>query len=252
MLVVSSGSTGSAFLNNHTVTGGAILHYASVLPASLSGEMGALGPPPTANSTPFERDQYAVDAFLKIGVPRLDPSVTVMWLSGLDDTAHAEGVGAPKTMTILRQVDGEIARIQNSLRALGLLDTYDIWVTSDHGFSTHTGASDIGGILRPLTHQLPDDTPSIVTDGGAIYVRDGDERAISSIVANCRRRSVSARSLRRPRGPIRSTVACREPCPSMRSAGTIHARRRFCSRRTGPTDRTRMACEAPSSRQVRT
>jgi predicted AlkP superfamily pyrophosphatase or phosphodiesterase len=183
MLVVSSGSTGSAFLNNHTVSGGAILHYAYVLPASLSGEMGALGPPPTAQSTPFERDQYAVDAFLKIGVPRLDPSVTVMWLSGLDDTAHAEGVGAPKTVTILRQVDGEIARVQNSLRALGLLDSYDIWVTSDHGFSTHTGASDIGGILRPLIHQLPDDTPSIVSDGGAIYVRDGDERAISSIVA---------------------------------------------------------------------
>jgi hypothetical protein len=33
MLVVSSGSTGSAFLNNHTVSGGAILHYAYALPA---------------------------------------------------------------------------------------------------------------------------------------------------------------------------------------------------------------------------
>jgi arylsulfatase A-like enzyme len=183
MLVVSSGSTGSAFLNNHTVSGGAILHYSYVLPESLSGAMRALGPPPTETSTPFERDTYAVDAFLKIGVPRIDPSVTVMWLSGLDDTAHAEGVGAPKTVAILRRVDGEIARIQDSLRTLGLLDTYDIWVTSDHGFSTHTGASDISGILRPLTHQLPDDTPSIVTGGGAIYVRDGDERAISSIVA---------------------------------------------------------------------
>src|SRR5262249_47908147 len=122
MLVVSSGSTGSAFLNNHTVSGGAILHYSYVLPESLSGEMGGLGPPPTEKSTPFERDKYAVDAFLKLGVPRIDPSVTVMWLSGLDDTAHVEGVGAPKTVAILRQVDGEIARIQDSLRALGLLD----------------------------------------------------------------------------------------------------------------------------------
>jgi len=73
--------------------------------------------------------------------------------------------------------------VQDSLRALGLLDTSDIWVTSDHGFSTHTGSSDLGGILRPLTHQLPDGTPSIVADGGAIYVRDGDERTIWSIVA---------------------------------------------------------------------
>jgi predicted AlkP superfamily pyrophosphatase or phosphodiesterase len=183
MLVVSSGSTGSAFLNNPTISGGAILHYSYVLPESLSDAMGALGPPPTQKSAPSDRDRYAVDAFLKIGVPRLDPSVTVMWLSGLDDTAHAEGVGAPKTVAILRQVDGEIARIQDGLRALALIDSYDIWVTSDHGFSTHTGAVDIGGILRPLTHQMPDHMPSIVTSEGAIYVRDGDERAISSIVA---------------------------------------------------------------------
>jgi predicted AlkP superfamily pyrophosphatase or phosphodiesterase len=183
MLVVSSGSTGSAFLNNHKVSGGAILHFSYVLPESLSGDMKVLGPPPTDKSTPSERDRYAVDAFLKVGVPRIDPSVTVMWLSGLDDTAHAEGVGAPKTVALLRQVDGEITRIQEGLRAAGLLDSYDIWVTSDHGFSTHTGASDIAAILRPLTRRMPDGTPSIVSGGGAIYVRDGDQQAVSSIVA---------------------------------------------------------------------
>ena len=35
MLVVSSGSSGSSFLNNHTLSGGAILHYQYVLPEQL-------------------------------------------------------------------------------------------------------------------------------------------------------------------------------------------------------------------------
>jgi arylsulfatase A-like enzyme len=183
MLVVSSGSTGSAFLNNHTVAGGAILHYEYVLPESLSSAMDVLGPRPGPSATPFELDKYAVDAFLKVGVPRVDPSVTVMWLSGLDTTAHDEGVGAAKTVEILRQVDAEIQRLQDGLAGLGLLDSYDIWVTSDHGFSTHTGAPDLGAILRPLTRAMPDGLSNIVAGGGAIYVRDGDRGTVSSIAA---------------------------------------------------------------------
>ena len=178
MLVVSSGTGGSAFLNNHTVAGGAILHYQFALPERLAEDMKALGPPPAAGA----RDRYAVDAFLKIGVPRVDPSVTVMWLGDLDSTAHANGVGAPATVEVLKRVDGEIQRIQDGLKAAGLFDSYDIWVTSDHGFSTHTGAVDPGAALKPFAGTLPDGSPRIVMSGGAIYVRDGDRAAVSAIV----------------------------------------------------------------------
>ena len=98
MLVVSSGSTGSAFLNNHTVSGGAILHYRYTLPESLAEDMKALGPPPEDDAPAGSLDRFAVDAFLKVGLPRVDPSVTVMWLSDLDSTAHAKGVGDPATV----------------------------------------------------------------------------------------------------------------------------------------------------------
>ncbi len=50
MLVVSSGSTGSAFLNNHTVSGGAILHPDFTLPESLGADMKALGPRPAGSA----------------------------------------------------------------------------------------------------------------------------------------------------------------------------------------------------------
>ncbi len=182
MLVVSSGSTGSAFLNNHTVSGGAILHHQYTLPAALGEDMKAIGPPPGQGAPFGALDRYAVDAFLKVGLPRVDPSVTVMWLSDLDSTAHEEGIGAPATVAILRQVDGEIKRIEDGLKAAGLFDSYDIWVTSDHGFSTHTGPSDLNAALKPFARSLPDGSPRVVTGGGAIYVRDGDRAAVSAIV----------------------------------------------------------------------
>jgi len=182
MLVVSSGSTGSAFLNNHTVAGGAILHYEYALPDELRAAMNsAIGPPPDGNAY-AALDHYAVDAFLKVGIPRVDPSVTVMWLSGLDSTAHSKGIGDPATVDILRHVDAEIGRTEDGLRDAGLLDSYDIWVTSDHGFSTHTGAADLGAILNPFAAALPDGSPRIVSSEGAVYVRDGDEAAVLAIV----------------------------------------------------------------------
>jgi hypothetical protein len=187
MLVVSSGSSGSAYLNNHTVAGGAILHYEFVLPESLKSEMSPLGPPPSESSLPSDRDRYAVDAFLKVGIPRVNPSVTVMWLGSLDDTAHANGVGAPQTVQALRLLDSQLQRVEDGLKAAGLFDSYNIWVTSDHGFSTHTGGIDLNALLKPFDSTLTDGSPRIVTSGGAIYVRDNDAKAIAGIVSALQR-----------------------------------------------------------------
>ncbi len=182
MLVVSSGSSGSAFLNNHTVAGGAILHYGYTLPEDLAGEMQRIGPAPADDAPRPAFDRYAVDAFLQVGLPRVEPSVTVLWLGALDATAHARGVGAAETVDVLRSVDQEIGRIQQALDEMGLLDRYNIWVTSDHGFSTHTGAVDVRAVLAPFSGTLPDGSPAVVASGGAIYLRDGGDAAVSKVV----------------------------------------------------------------------
>ena len=182
LLVVSSGSSGSAFLNNPTVAGGAILHPQFTLPASLSDAMKALGPAPTEKSAPSGIDHYAVDALLKVGLPQVQPTVTVLWLSDLDTAAHDNGVGAPATVAVLRRVDGEIKRIEDGLRAANLFDSYDIWVTSDHGFSTYTGAPDLAAVLKPFARAMPDGSPRIISGSGAIYVRDGDQATVTAIV----------------------------------------------------------------------
>ena len=179
LLVVSSGSGGSAFLNNHTVAGGAILHPQFTLPESLGEDKKALGPVPADAAA---LDRYAVDAFLKVGLKQ-DPTVTVLWLGALDDTAHEKGIGAAETVAILRHVDGEIKRLEDGLRAAGLFATYNIWLTSDHGFTTYTGGIDLAAVLKPHARTLADGSPRIVAGGGAIYVRDGDPGTVSAIVS---------------------------------------------------------------------
>ncbi len=183
LLVVSAGSTGSSYLLNHHVAGGGIIHYDYALPAPLEAEVRErLGAVPPADMPNDARNRYVVDAFLKVGLPRVDPAVTLMWLSEPDTSAHAHGIGHPTSIAALRGVDDEIGRIQDELRTAGLFDDVNIWVTSDHGFSTHMGGVDLESVLGPFSGTLADGTPRIVAGGGAIYVRDGDRDTVVAIV----------------------------------------------------------------------
>lgn len=183
MLAVGAGTSGAVFLLNHTVSGGAVLHTDYALPALLHQRtLAELGPPPAAGQPNDARNRRAVNAFLRIGLPSVDPAVTVMWLSDPDTTAHALGMGHPTTIEALRRLDREVLNIQEGLRAAGLFDVYNIWVTSDHGFATHTGAPAVRALLEPFAGSLPDGSPRIVHGETAIYVRDGDRRTVSQIV----------------------------------------------------------------------
>ena len=184
MLVASAGSSGSSYLLNHRVAGGGIIHYEYALPEALGEAVQErLGPPPPAAMPNRDRNRYIVDAFLEVGLEQVDPAVTVLWLSDPDTTAHANGIGHPTSVAALRAVDEEIARIQDGLRAAGRLHEFNIWVTSDHGFSTYTGAVDLETLLAPFAGELPDGSPRVVAGAGAIYVRDGDADAVDGIVA---------------------------------------------------------------------
>lgn len=184
LLVASAGSSGSAYLLNHRVAGGGIIHLEYALPEALGRIVQERqGPPPPVATPNGDRNRYIVDAFFGVGLERVDPAVAIVWLSDPDTTAHAHGVGHPTSRAALRAVDEEIGRIEAGLRAAGQLHVFNLWVTSDHGFSTHTGAVDLDAALAPFAGTLPDGAPRIVAGGGAIHVRDGDPAAVAGIVA---------------------------------------------------------------------
>ena len=180
---------GAAFLLNYTVAGGAIIHTDYALPETLQARvLSTVGPAPAEGAS--QRSAQSTrrrDVSAGSGIPAVAPSVSVIWLSDPDTTAHALGMGHPTTIEALRRLDLEIKNIQDGLRTAGLLDTYNIWVTSDHGFATYTGAPDVRGLLKPFSGTLADGTPRIVNGETAIYVRDGNRQVIGQIVRELQR-----------------------------------------------------------------
>lgn len=189
-LVISAGSTGSALLLNHTVAGGAVIHPELVRPPALGARVTAvLGPGPEEAVPNNRRNAWAVDAYLKLGLADLASDVTSIWFGDPDSTAHAKGIGSDATKQALRLVDGEIGRVEDALRARGLLDRTNIIVTSDHGFSTHTGTLKLAAAVAPFARTRPDGTPDIVVTEGAVNLRgDRDPSRVAAIVAALQQR----------------------------------------------------------------
>jgi len=192
LLAVSSGSTGSVYLLNHTVATGGIIHYDFARPGDLAAHAAkTLGPPP-AHATPNDpQNQYAIDAYLKVGLNDVHPDVTFMWLNDPDGTAHANGIGVELTLKSLALVDAGIGRIEDALAAKGLLDRTNIIVTSDHGFSTHSGANGLrlAALVEPFAKPMADGSKDIAVAEGAIYLRSGKDPArVAAIVAALQKR----------------------------------------------------------------
>jgi arylsulfatase A-like enzyme len=207
LLAVSSGSTGSAFLLNPTVAGGAIIQTDFTLPAELAPRvLTMLGRPP-AHATPNDaQNQRAIDGYLRVGLNDLHPDVTLMWLNDPDGTAHINGIGSSLTRKSLELVDAGIGRIEDTLKDNGLLDRTNIIVTSDHGFSTHTGKLSLEALVKPFAKSLPDGSSDIVVAEGAVYVRAADkEPRIAAIVQELQRHgevgAIFTRPGRRAGGP---------------------------------------------------
>jgi hypothetical protein len=201
LLAVSSGSSGSALLLNHTVSTGGIVHYDFIRPPALASRAAqVLGPAPPQATPNDARNNYAVDAYLKIGLDELHPDVTFMWLNDPDGTAHANGIGVPITLKSLSLVDAAIGRIEDTLRAKGLLDRTNIIVTSDHGFSTHTGELKLAALVEPFARKMPDGTPDLIVAEGAIHFRvPVDPARVAAIVAALQARPEVGAIFTRPR-----------------------------------------------------
>ncbi len=193
LLATSSGSSGSALLLNHA-SGGPIVHYDFTRPASLWGRvMTTLGAAPEAQTPNDPRNQYAIDAYLRVGLdpaqPDGHPDVTLIWLNDPDGTAHANGIGVDVTRRSLALADTGIGRIEDALRAMGRLGRTNIIVTSDHGFSTHVGGFRLEEAVQPFARPMADGSVDIAVAEGAIYLRSGTDPArTAAIVAALQKR----------------------------------------------------------------
>jgi arylsulfatase A-like enzyme len=94
-----------------------------------------------------EQDRWTTDVLTgelwKAGVPKY----SVLWVSDPDFSQHAYSPGAPAALAALRSSDSHLGLLVATLKAKGVLDQTDIFVVSDHGFSTISAGADLAKLL---------------------------------------------------------------------------------------------------------
>lgn len=176
VFVASAGSSGSAYLlagAGAAYTANAEYTQPEALRERVVQRVGAYPPDASPN---LGRNAHAVDALLRMGVDSLDVDVAYLWLSDPDHTAHGAGLGSVAADSSIRAADRELARLLAGLASRGLREQVDVFVVSDHGFSTHDGdPAAIRQLLGPFAR-------AVTVAGSVVYVRDGGERTRAAVV----------------------------------------------------------------------
>jgi arylsulfatase A-like enzyme len=119
------------------------------------------------------------------------PKYTLLWLSEPDKSQHENGVGSSNALVAIENSDKNLADVIKTLREKGVYEKTDIFVVSDHGFSTITAGPDIEKILKqqkfPGGKKLEDpvggDVVVIGLGGSALfYVIEREEPVIRRLV----------------------------------------------------------------------
>src|SRR5215468_5191230 len=170
---VSSGSTGSAFLLNPKAPAGVgalvngyfdpsrTVAYPAEASAAILAKFGAA--PAKAGAERYDGVVSWTQRVLREYVlPELRPDVVINWLTEPDHSQHVIGVGSPAAREALRHDDREIALTLATLDELGLAERADVFVVSDHGFTSNVAGVDVarelveGGVKAAL------DSPDVI------------------------------------------------------------------------------------------
>jgi Type I phosphodiesterase / nucleotide pyrophosphatase len=113
-----------------------------------NGDRGTVDRAGTHSANVGQQDYFAAVAtrvVLPMFKERNKPFLMVFWSRDPDGTQHNQGdsfevvvpgINGPTSLAAIRNADDDLARIRAALSELGLLETTDIIVVADHGFST--------------------------------------------------------------------------------------------------------------------
>ena len=94
---------------------------------------------PTARLNDAWTTRALIHGLWKHGAPKF----TVLWLSEPDASQHELGVGSPNAEAALEHSDKQLALVVKALQDKGVYERTDIFVVSDHGFSTINRGPDV-------------------------------------------------------------------------------------------------------------
>jgi predicted AlkP superfamily pyrophosphatase or phosphodiesterase len=163
----------------------------STSPDAISAIVRSLGTFPPSTQ-PAERDNWTTKALTDFFWRDKIPEFSLLWLSEPDDTEHRTAPGAAAALAATKASDDNFERVLESLDRHHARDKTDIFVVSDHGFSTIERAIDLPKILKAagfeaVTEFESDPKPGqimLVGNGGTVlfYVIGHDARVTQRLV----------------------------------------------------------------------
>jgi len=137
-----------------------------------NGSAGNVSTPGTSSANVVQQDYFAAvttRVVLPMFKERSKPFLLVFWSRDPDGTQHNQGdslnvlvpgINGPTSLAAMRNEDDNLARIRSALSELGLLDSTNIIVTSDHGFSTISKQSQTSStVATKFSDTLPGHLP---------------------------------------------------------------------------------------------
>ena len=198
MVVVSSGSTGSALLlapkaqhgtgiviNGDFFPGKKVAYPDAVSEAVLQ----RFGPAPKKGGAKDRFDasvEWSMNVLRDYVLPEMRPNVVFTWMTEPDHIQHGLGAGAPESLAAIRNDDHQIGLVLQKLEALGVRDKTNIVVVSDHGFAQTVFDVNVGQALveaRLITTAESSDLV-IASSGQAVslHVKNRDPKRVQAIV----------------------------------------------------------------------
>ncbi|PYJ33728.1 MAG: hypothetical protein DME79_05585 [Verrucomicrobia bacterium] len=160
------------------------------LPADiLSSISEKLGPFPSAH---LQQDIWTTKALTDVLWKDGLPALSVLWLGEPDLTQHESAPGAPAALAAIKSADENLAAVLAALDQGNARGTTDVFVVSDHGFSTIERSIDLRKILNDagftakteLTDEPKPGDIMLAGNGGCVlfYVTGHDEKIIRRLV----------------------------------------------------------------------
>ena len=127
---------------NNSVT----LFAGKALPsAALNPIAEKLGPFPSAH---LQQDAWTTKALIDVLWKDGVPAFSILWLGEPDLTEHETAPGAPAALAAIKSADENLAAVLSALDERKARGTTDVFVVSDHGFSTIRRSIDVRKILN--------------------------------------------------------------------------------------------------------
>lgn len=180
-IAIGVGTNGNAYVHNPTAetSGGATIHPDFALPRALYDEViRTFGPWPDVASPNTPRMAHAAKIMREYILAERRPIVSLIWSSEPDKSQHVSGVGSELARRAITEADAQFGTILTWLNETGRRDETDIFIVSDHGYSTISDVIDIEALVSAAGFPPGDQSGGVTVagNGGCVlfYVHDKD------------------------------------------------------------------------------